>query len=211
MARKTARERQATAVTQPAQSLCIEFILDETSSMHKIAYQTVNGFNDFLKEQRQITGECRMSLTKFSSMNARVPYEDVPLNLVPDMTSSTFRPSGDTNLYDAIGYRTEQLTHRLNNWSIRPRVLFVVMTDGQDNCSSRYCPTDVRQIIEQNPDWTFVYLGADQDAIKIGTSIGFHHGNCKSFAGAEMHRTMTELSHATTVFRSTSAATKSFF
>ena len=212
MTKRTAKQRRViAAVESQTLPLCIEFILDETSSMNKIATQTVDGFNDFLNEQRDIPGECRMTLTKFSNRTQRVPYEDLDLNYVPDMTMRTFVPYGGTNLYDTIGFRAHELSKRLEKWSVKPRVLFVVMTDGDDNQSRTHDTGTISEFIEQNPEWTFVYLGADQDALSIGEVLGFPEGNIRSFASEEIQHTMQDLSAATTVFRSATTATKSFF
>jgi uncharacterized protein YegL len=212
MTRRTAKQRrQPIAVNSNETPLCIEFVLDETGSMSRISAQTVAGFNDFLSEQRKLPGECRMSLIKFSGNDLRIPYQDLELNYVPDMNANTFCANGGTNLYDAIGHRASDLDKRLAKWTSLPRVLFVVMTDGQDNTSRMHNHMSIRSIVEKHPEWTFVYLGADQNALHIGNEMGFPDGNIKSFASNEIRSTMQNLSAATTVFRASSTATQSFF
>jgi hypothetical protein len=214
MTTKTRRGRRIDSPVYPQHSpTVIEFVLDETGSMTGVAAQAVAGFNDFLSEQREVPGLCQMSLTKFEGHNLRTPYEDLPLQYVPNMTGSMFRPAGMTNLRDAIVARVTSLTQRLVNWTVQPKVLLVAMTDGGDNIS-RNTEMTVRLMLAAGREkgWTSVYLGADQDALRIGQSLGFDEGNIKSFASANIRETMQDLSSATTVYRSAAgSSTRNFF
>lgn len=214
---KRSKGRRATArVTQPQSTpsqFCIEFVLDETGSMGVVHGPTVGGFNDYVDEQRAQPGACKMSLTKFESGNLYTPYEDLDVSLVPMMTDRMFVPGGGTNLYDAIGDRIEALAERLATWTEQPRVLFVVMTDGDDN-QSRYFNADrIFRLVTEHREkgWAFAYLGADQDALRIGRDLGFRDGEIKSFASAQIRETMRELSAATTVFRASSGKQSAIF
>lgn len=211
--RRGSRNR-ATKITNQLPTF-VEFVLDETGSMGSCAMATVAGFNDFLSEQRKITGDCYLSLTKFDTSGLKTPYQDVDLRLIPDMLSSMFCPGGGTNLYDAIGHRIKALSGRMSSWAVKPNVLFVVMTDGEENGSRQYNLQSIRSLIEQynGAGWTFVYLGANQNAVKVGESMGFRSGNCKSFATEKMRETMQDLSAATTVYRAaaSTATTRNFF
>lgn len=209
MAKRTPGSRRVTAhAPNTPKTFCIEFVLDETGSMGMIHGPTVGGFNDYLDEQRVQPGECKISLTKFESGRLYTPFEDLDIALAPTMTDRMFCPGGGTNLFDAIGDRIESLDERLQKWSEKPNVLFVVMTDGQDN-QSRYFDEDMifRLVTEhREAGWAFAYLGADQNALEIGKRLGFRKDEIKSFASAEMRETMRDLATATTVFR-TAAAT----
>ncbi|WP_197510642.1 hypothetical protein [Tessaracoccus coleopterorum] len=49
------------------------------------------------------------------------------------------------------------------------------MTDGHENASKEWTHPAVKALIEQQEgswSWTFSYLGANQDAIEVGASIG---------------------------------------
>ena len=50
-------------------------------------------------------------------------------------------------------------------------MIFVILTDGKENASIEYTKSAVLKLIEDR-DWTFLYLGANQDAWKEGSSIG---------------------------------------
>lgn len=199
--RKPARDESV--VQQPYTPTIIEFLLDETGSMGSCKNQTVGGFNDFLDEQKAQSGKCLLTLTKFATSRQTTPYVDIDVSMVPAMRPEWFLPSGGTNLRDAIGSRIQAVKLRTANWATKPNVLFVVMTDGDDNASREFNETAIKSGIEMCSDegWTFVYLGADQDALKVANRLGFPEGNIKSFASAKMRETMQTLASATTAYR----------
>ena len=197
-----------------SEPLCIEFLLDETGSMSSCRNATVGGFNDYLNEQKSVTGECLLTLTKFEGGNLVTPYQDLDIGLVPEMTDRMFVPKGGTNLFDAIGDRIMKMRERMSSWDNSPKVLFVVMTDGGDNASYRYDSSSIKELVtelEATERWTFVYLGANQNALQVGAKMGFSEGNIRSFETAQMRETMNDLSRATTVYRASGDATKNFF
>lgn len=207
-------------VTQPvaaSNTYCptlIEFVLDETGSMSSHLAATISGFNAFLKEQRETPGQCLLTLTKFDTAGLKTPFVDIDVGLVPDLNLNTFEPGGGTNLRDALGLRVRELEQRLSTWTVKPQVLFVVLTDGDDNASSLYSIPQVRDLIaaHEAQGWTFVYLGSDSRALQAASQMGFQPGNAKQFSNAEMHQTLETLATATTVFRAAGTqAAKSFF
>lgn len=58
------------------------------------------------------------------------------------------------------------------------RVLCVVLTDGLENSSREVSPEALRAMIadREKRGWTFIYLGANQDAWSEGASIGYSGG-----------------------------------
>lgn len=195
----------------------IEFLLDETGSMASCKRETVAGFNDFLSEQRAQHGTCLLTLTKFDTSGQKTPYMDIDVNMTPNMLEDWFIPGGGTNLRDTIGSRLLSLKQRLATWSVKPNVLIVVMTDGDDNASRTHSEQNIQSAIQSymNEGWTFVYLGADQNALSTGNRLGFPEGNIKSFASSQMRETMQTLAAATTTYRasrsSTNVADRDFF
>lgn len=189
----------------------IEFILDETGSMASCKNATIAGFNDFLGEQRKQPGNCLLSLTKFDTGGQKTPYVDVNVHMVPNMQDAWFLPGGGTNLRDTIGARLSSLKQRLEGWTTKPNVLVVVMTDGDDNASREFGEATIKAALGayMEEGWTFVYLGADQDALTTAKRLGFPEGNIKSFASSQMRQTMQTLAAATTAYRATRAATSS--
>lgn len=218
MARKKPA-RPIDATLPSAAPTIIEFLLDETGSMSSIKEPTVAGFNDFLSEQKTQGGDCLLTLTKFDTSGIKTPITDIDIQMVPPMDLDWFVPRASTNLRDTIGKRIASLKARLEHWDVKPNVLFVVMTDGDDNASREFSESDIRSALTlyMGEGWTFVYLGANQNAENVAARLGFPHGNIKSFATAKMRETMQGLAKATTAYRaaraetSAAAAETSFF
>lgn len=187
----------------------IEFLLDETGSMASHLTQTLAGFADFLDDQRLSDGECLFTLTKFDTTGLRTPYVDLDIDLVPYLTVNTFRPGAGTNLRDAIIERIDARRASLSEWPDKPRVLFVCMTDGEDN-SSLKPSIMVRQRLEAN-DWAFIFLGAYPEAERTAFDLGFTRQNIRCFKGAQMRETMAELSIATKAYRAAATTPTEFY
>ena len=54
-------------------------------------------------------------------------------------------------------------------------VIVAVMTDGYENASQEWTHPAIKALVEQQTKdyaWQFLYMGADQDAIEVGVSLG---------------------------------------
>lgn len=165
----------------------ITILLDRSGSMSVIREATIGGINTFITDQRAAPGEARLSLVQFDD-RYEVNYIGHDIKTAPLLTPAAFVPRGSTALYDAFGRLIEETGARLRAMSERDRpgkVLFVVMTDGQENASRRYTAEQVRSMVRLQTDtysWEFVYLGANQDAFAVGGMLGFSHNNTITYA-----------------------------
>ncbi len=180
----------------------IEILIDETASMGSVRGQTISAFNEFIDDQKKLAdASCQVTMTKFSSAKVSTPYEMIDIAMVPSLSSKTFIPGGMTNLYDTILQRISALKEKIG--STPCNVLFLVLTDGDDNQSSRPLhQVKVALSSHMEEGWTFVYLGAHQRALQAGLEMGFPAGNIKSFSNAEIEQAFAKTSHATTAYRS---------
>jgi hypothetical protein len=67
-------------------------------------------------------------------------------------------------------------------------VTVLVMTDGYENASSRWTVEAVRALISQQEtgySWDFVFLGANMDAVDVGTNLGFAPGKSLTWDASE--------------------------
>jgi hypothetical protein len=190
----------------------IEFLLDETGSMSRFLNQTIAGFKDFIDEQRSQDGLCLLTLTKFDTRGMRNPYTDLDIGMVPYLTTETFVPNASTNLRDTIIARIDDRMTALTHWDIKPRVLFVCMTDGEDNASQHNVAHTRERISKASQeDWTFVFLGAYEKADRAAIDLGFQPRNIRSFEGAKMQETMQELARATKAYRAATSTPTDFY
>ena len=154
----------------------IIMVLDRSGSMDSIARATVDGINSFIKEQKAAEGEAYMTLVQFDN-EYQIDYASKPLNEVINLVKGeTFIPRATTALYDAIG-RT------INEVKTKDDVIFVIVTDGAENASKEFTQNQVFEKIEEKKKegWNFLFLAANQDAMKTGGSLGISANNSMTF------------------------------
>lgn len=206
---------QAFEVVGPSSSATsttlIEFILDETGSMQGARDATIGSFNEYINSQKAQPGTCLVSLSMFDERGAhnsvRTHYTDVSVHAVPTLTHKDYVPTGMTNMYDAIGARIHALNARAAHYQNAAK-LVVIMTDGFDNSSKEYNAESLKALVKtkEAEGWTFVYLGANQDAWAVGQTFGISAGNSMSYSTDNMKGAMANLSGATTAMRAAYAS-----
>ena len=153
----------------------IFFLLDRSGSMEFNIDGTIEGFNAFLNEQKTLFPESLMTLWQFDH-EILVSYENLKLSEVSELNRDTFVPRGSTALLDALGTMLKQKP-------MGDPPMVIIFTDGQDNQSKKYTKAHVKDLIEQKTSegWSFVYLGANQDAFAEASVIGIQVGDTVDF------------------------------
>lgn len=146
------------------------FILDRSGSMETCWDDTIGGFNSFVSEQKQFGG--KLTLVQFDH-EIMESFSETPIEDVKPLTRSTFKPRGSTALLDAIGKTIKKYDSMAN-----PTI--IILTDGYENASHTYTKPHIKDLIEQKTKdgWTFMYLGANQDAFSEANSLGIHAPGC---------------------------------
>jgi len=65
-------------------------------------------------------------------------------------------------------------------------VIVGIVTDGMENASREWTHPAIKALITQQTeqyDWTFLYMGANQDAIEVGMSMGVDAGLSMTYTG----------------------------
>ncbi|KRC59639.1 MULTISPECIES: vWA domain-containing protein [unclassified Nocardioides] len=154
------------------------FLLDRSGSMQSIKTDTEGGFAAFIAEQRAHAGECRVTLAQFDNVY-EVVHAGVPVAEVPPLD---LQPRGSTALLDAMGRLVTTAGAELDALPEDERpgtVIVAIMTDGHENASQEWTHPAIKALVEQQTNdyaWQFLYMGADQDAIEVGTSLGVAAG-----------------------------------
>jgi hypothetical protein len=164
------------------------FILDRSGSMESCRDDTIGGFNSFLEDQKQLGGT--LSLNQFDH-EFTVCYKDEPIVKVEPLTRNTFVPRGSTALLDAIGTAIKMCEGK-------EKPVFAILTDGLENSSRTYTKAHVKDLIEQKTKdgWTFIYLGANQDAFAEAGSIGISPMTTMNYDGSKTPEAFSSLSSA---------------
>lgn len=166
----------------------IYILLDRSGSMADIAGDVIGGFNTFIQEQANNGTDARVTLVQFDSGD---PQEfiatGVPISELVPLTRETFQPRGGTPLLDAtgklIGHATLDEQDRAAAGLEREDIVFVTITDGEENASREYDLTRVKNLIAhcEERDWTFVFLSAALDAYQDPDRMGMKMGNVQAF------------------------------
>ena len=179
-------------------------VLDRSGSMSSILDDAIGGFNAFLNEQKEIEdSDAYLTVALFDDKYA-ILHEHVAIKDVPEIDPNSFVPRGMTALNDAIGKTINSLKERLNKLPIdeKPnKVIFTILTDGNENASKEYSSDAIKQLIKEQEanDWNFIYLAANQNAFATSDSYGISRGNTLNFAttdgdlnsGAEQYKWAT--------------------
>jgi hypothetical protein len=161
----------------------IAALLDRSGSMRSIAADMRGGFDSFIAKEAGQPGATLVTLAQFDD-HYDVVYADRPIASVPPLA---LEPRGMTALLDAIGRFVTDVGAGLAALPEDERpgdVTVLVMTDGHENASREWTVEAVRALIarqEQDYAWDFVFLGANMDAVEVGSRMGFAPGKSLTF------------------------------
>lgn len=159
---------------EPVQIICI---LDRSGSMHALVTDTIGGYNSFLAKQKEESGEAEVTTVLFDDQYEKI-VDAVPLTNVPKMTGKEYYARGMTALLDAVGKTIADTLGKMERDGICPakrRVLFLIMTDGQENNSREYNKATVKALIDGTTEkykWNYIFMGANIDSVAEAAAIG---------------------------------------
>ena len=167
----------------------IVLVLDESGSMESYRDEAINGLNNFIQRQRQALGEASITVVTFSYPSSiRLVVDAEPITTVCPFSRANYRPDGNTALFDAIAKSIIATNTRLASLPATEqpsKVIFCIFTDGQENSSRDFEQEDVKAMITEQEDkyhWDFLYLGANQDAYKVGNRFGIKPGKALTYS-----------------------------
>ena len=161
------------------------FIIDKSGSMAGLESDTIGGINATLTENRKVKGECNVSLLQFNQ-DCEVTLDRVPIEKVKPLTNQDYRVGGCTALLDAVGGAIKY-HHKVQ--TILPdgfradHLIFVIITDGLENASTRFDYPQVKQLIEAKKEegWEFIFLGANIDVASEAARLGIDHNRASAY------------------------------
>lgn len=152
----------------------ISLILDRSGSMAGKESDVIGGVNRFIQEQRKTEGEALASIRTFADYSTHL-VRNAPLSECPVLSTQNYVPMGGTALLDAVG---DEISTLNSEWSTQwpDRAIVVVVTDGEENTSTRYTKGRIQELISQREasgKWNFIYLGASLNAFAEAKAYGF--------------------------------------
>lgn len=177
----------------------ITLVVDRSGSMNSVQEDAQGGINSLLEEQFALDGKLTVTLVQFDTA------VDTVKRLANEKFSYELQPRGMTALLDAVGLEIVKTGRdlALMKEADRPaKVLFVVVTDGEENSSREYTIEKVKELTENQKsryNWDFQFIGADQ-AAWAGHSLGM---NTTQYVNTSAGNTTlyTTLSNSTSMFR----------
>jgi uncharacterized protein YegL len=162
------------------------FILDKSGSMSGLERDTIGGYNTMLEKQKVAEGECRITTVLFDN-DYELLHDRIDIRAVGPITEKEYAVGGSTALLDAVG----RTIHKIGNVQKRTadgyraeKVLFVIITDGEENASREYSAEKVRAQIERQKErygWEFIFLGANIDAVEAAGRFGINADRAQTY------------------------------
>lgn len=168
----------------------INCILDMSGSMESIIEKAREGFNQFLKEQKESGNKIKFSLMFFDT-DFYIPYKNINIKKVKKVNENTYYANGGTALYDAIGITIDDYIDYLSETKKEKRpdkTLFVILTDGEENSSTKYNLELIKNLVthmREELNVEFIYLGANQDSCFQAQSMGMNSSNAFNYSATD--------------------------
>lgn len=188
------------------------FILDKSGSMGGLERDTIGGYNSMLEKQKEVEGECYITTVLFDN-NYELLHDRINIKAVSPITEKEYCVGGSTALIDAIGRTINKIgnaqKHTSDDYKAE-NVMFVIITDGEENSSREYTSQQIKKMIEHQKSkygWEFVFLGANIDAVETAKSFGIAPDRAQNYhadsKGVELN--FRVVSDAMTSYRECSA------
>jgi len=126
----------------------ITLVVDRSGSMNAIREDAEGGVNALIREQARQPGEALLTLVQFDTEYDFV-HKGIPIGQVP---AYKLVPRGNTALLDAVGRAMNETGERLATIAEADRpglVIFVIVTDGQENSSKEFSKAQVKEKIAE--------------------------------------------------------------
>lgn len=183
---KTTRVKRAKSskkLVQPTPENKILLLLDSSGSMQSIAKPAIQAFNRILESIRaascatgQATSVTLYTFGEYSSVERK--FLDVPIEEVAKLSDMAYRPDGQTPLNDCVG---EAIIDALNlRTGDNTSFVLNVITDGEENYSTRYSDSYVAQLIKRvqaTDRWTVTFTVPRGAKTTVMSRYGVHDGN----------------------------------
>lgn len=153
------------------------FILDKSGSMSGLKKDTIGGYNAMLEQQRKVDGECVITTVLFDN-RYELLHDRIDIRAIQSISEKEYSVGGSTALLDAIGKTIHKIGTAQKNTAEDYRaekVMFVIITDGEENASRHYSSVQVKEMIQRQKErygWEFIFLGANIDAVETAGRFG---------------------------------------
>jgi Mg-chelatase subunit ChlD len=177
------QQSQASVATQ----VHVVLILDASGSMEITRGDAIGSVNGYIAAARRDRAlyEARFTLVVFNSQGIETIRRDQVMETVALLKPAEYVCAAMTPLFDAIGHGIALLDEALAGKA--GKAVVVVMTDGNENSSSRFTLDSIQQLIKsrQESGWAILFLGAGLEVAKQGVQLGAQADLVADFAGGD--------------------------
>ena len=159
-------------------------VVDRSGSMHSLQNELISGLNVFCEQQKNTSPDSHLICTRFDNV-VELVVETSSLKNFTKFSSDDFVPRGMTSLHDAVKDMVCRIEANVPSGNIEgPNTpIIVILTDGAEN-SSLTSKEEIATIVKakRNLGWKFIFMGANQDALEVGSSMGMNRNNCMTYS-----------------------------
>lgn len=155
----------------------IVYLLDHSGSMQSYWKQTIDGLNTFVRYQQTRLDDAVFYLAEFDNVY-KLKRDWISIFDMPELKATMDGQWGETAMFDAIEKAIEETEAMMAKLPANERpvnITFVVQGDGGNNASRHATQDRVVRMIEDRPEWSFVFLAANQWAEDAARKCGFEH------------------------------------
>lgn len=181
-------------------------ILDKSGSMGKIRESIISGVNEQIEEIEKIDKDAKesdLTMVVFSG-TTQIQQFCQPTKRTNKLDSSSYKPSGSTAMYDAIGTVLKKFENEIPD-DEDTRYLCVIVSDGEEWASKQFNQSVIAEMIQERQKtgrWTFVYLGSNQNLADI-ENINIPKANIANWdseSNIGVRRSLKQFRKATTAY-----------
>ena len=155
-------------------------VLDASSSMGSFQDSTISTFNESLDALKDAEAEVHVVRIDFAH-SAKVVKSGNYKEVDHRLNSLNYRPSGMTAMYDGIGLAFQEADRLESDGDTS--FLLEILTDGEENSSSRWTMLQVKREIEarkRTGQWTVTVMGP-KGSINLFQNLGIEVGNIAQY------------------------------
>ncbi len=167
-------------------------LADHSGSMSSCSGNAAKAINDFFTERANAaTTREEWALDEFDDHYDQVfGFTDVAA--VPGYV---LKPRGMTALHDSIAASAAKLeSYKSDKDKLR---ILVIVTDGYENASKEHNAESSKKTLDEKraKGWQVIYLGANQDAVKVAEGFGVSAGSALTYSTKNSDIAMRSVSH----------------
>lgn len=167
----------------------IVVLMDASGSMVSMKEEAIDGYNNFIEEQKTVDRDADVSLYLFNTQVETIE-KTTSIDNIDKLTLDDYYTANRTALLDALGQSINETKKCSQECSVcghsteYDKVVFGVITDGQENASQEYSKPDIQSLVNEvqnNLDWSIVFLSADMEQISEAKDYGIKTSACLNY------------------------------